>query len=187
MTKLANQVSGRRACARHWRIKRTGYSLVELLVVLSIASVAFSAVALTLHLLQRVNHQLRNEVPQSEAMMRLTLRFRDDAHGSTQFSIEASPDGSSVGRFRQLDGVEVLYQQQTSVVVRTVLRNSQQVHQERFRCADQAELIWASAGDPPSIVTLVLKRNKGRIKDAADSIQADRMDAALGIAVGQSK
>jgi prepilin-type N-terminal cleavage/methylation domain-containing protein len=160
--------------------RRGGFTLVEMLIVIGLMSTVFAAVALTLHSLLRVNNHIREELPNSASLLRLSLQVRNDAHSATSFATETAPAGGQLARFQLGSDAFVTYQATNGGIVRRASRGQQQVHQELFRLNGKSNAEW-TRDDSTHLVTLQLKTHTGRIPQAIDSTLIHTIQAALSL------
>lgn len=160
---------------------RSGYSLIEMLIVISVISIVLATVAVALHTLVNVNRQIRDELPNSAMFTRLALQVRGDAHQALQFAADVRTDGTSLARFTLRDESVALYETKPAVFVRRLMRGEQQVHQEVFRIGRETSYRWSTRDEPRTIVTLSVRRRSGKFADAAGGEFTETIDAALGL------
>jgi hypothetical protein len=175
--------------------------LIELLVVISLISVLLAGVGVTLHILARLNQQLRADLPGAELLGRLSVSFRRDAHEATAWSLDrenaksplpprsaqnrpASDQPASAAyslRLQRSDQKEVVYQNRGLMIVREEFRDGERTHRETFRFPRASVITWELTDKPVNIVTLRIEQPQGRIAGAKDSLRMIRIAAALDL------
>ena len=158
-----------------------GYSLVELLVVLSLMSVLLLSVGVTLHTLRKLNQQIQSELASSAILDRLSLMLRDDAHSANQCSIETSTGSDVVARFPRTNESVVIYETEPNRIVRKHRQGERQVQQEVFRLSHGNSVEWTTTTDPTQSVTLRIEQPWGKV---SDGVRVYRVTATIGLMSG---
>jgi hypothetical protein len=140
----------------------------------------FSGVAVALHTLSRVDRQLRADAPGAEALTRLSLRLREDAHGAGQWMVEQSGEGKCRLRLTAADQSVVEYEPQSERILRIHRRGDQQLHQEIYRVPGAGEFQWELRSEPGDLISLYIAQRRGNIAGALDSTRWIKLTAAVG-------
>lgn len=96
---------------------RTGLSLVEMLVAVTLSSVVLTIVAMLLHLMLRTDRIARADAQELATINRLAEQFRRDGHLATQITV-AGQDDVQRWTFDLGDAQKVVYEMQTEAVFR---------------------------------------------------------------------
>lgn len=160
--------------------RRRGYSLVEMIVVLTLISVALSSIALVLHSLHRAERRLRDDGDFARTVQRLETQLRADAHaarGGGQIAFGNAPSALTL----LMPGEQtVTYTIEPGGVERLVRQGEATKHREWFALAG-ASLAWSSNSTGPQeyVATLILEASNDRMR--ADQLAAKiiRIDAAV--------
>ena len=135
--------------------KRRAFSLIELLVVLTLLGVIISATAVCLHGVYRVDQQTRQAVAHAAAVNRLSLQFRADAHASVRANVQPGEGESPpVILFAELDGRTTEYRQQRSHVMRTVTHSGEVLQREGYLLRPGSIAVWRVEGGSPAVASL---------------------------------
>jgi len=127
-----------------------GFTLIEVLVALTITSVMLAATALTLGTLFRSERNIRNELEHAQMVSRLAAHMRRDAHEASSAVIE---DG--ILRFASPSGL-VEYRREPRRIVRVALRDNTQQHLEVFPWAEGATSTWEISAGLPAMVQVTI-------------------------------
>jgi prepilin-type N-terminal cleavage/methylation domain-containing protein len=92
---------------------RRGFTLIEIIVAIAVATVVLAAAVALLHALLRADAAHRDAMQRSAAVDRLTQQFRDDVHAAVRVA-GASPDW----QFDLPGGRSVAYQMTADGIVR---------------------------------------------------------------------
>jgi hypothetical protein len=155
-----------------------------LLVVVGILTVMLSGVAVALHTLSRVDRQLRAEAPGAEALTRLSLRLREDAHGAAQWTIEQSGEGTHRLRLMAADQSVVEYEPQRERILRIHRSGDRRLHQELYRVPGAGKFQWELRSEPGDLVNLYIALPRGNIAGGRDSTRWIKLTAAVGAPEG---
>ena len=163
-------------CAAASRGRRSAYSLIELVIVISLTGTVLSGVGVAVHLQYRTNRQLRRDMIYSTIMPRLANQLRSDAHRANQLEVQGElivltePAEASVEYRSTPQGIE-----------RTRHRRGAVLHREVFPLGDGVAATWRQlevAGAP--LLQLQVHR-----RPAAGSLLAARgpdvVEAAIGL------
>jgi prepilin-type N-terminal cleavage/methylation domain-containing protein len=162
--------------------QRRGYTLVELLVVISIVTVALTSVAVALHSLFQVDKQLRQELADAATLTRLAARLRSDAHGAEKAELMAGQTGTGGAAFTAQDGRRIEYREESRRLVRTARRGDNVEHRDVFALPDHASAAWKIGKEgATTLVSLAITQQRGRIETAADARRMVSIEAAVGI------
>jgi type II secretory pathway pseudopilin PulG len=128
---------------------RRGSSLLEVLVLITLISVALTAAATTLVALLRIERQVRTDQSQRQCLASLASRWRTDAHAATAASVNEDCV------LTLADGRTIRYFYAMPRVVREVRRGDEIVHRDAFVLSPRAQIAFSESGDaPPYLVTL---------------------------------
>lgn len=152
----------------HSPTRRGGFSLVEMLVAITLASAVLASVGLTLHMLWRLQTSRRNETAATETLSRLSVQFRDDAHQATRVeSIEPKADGQAGMAFVLSDDRRVVYQPDGSQVRRTVYEADEATHRDSFRLGSAMHVtVQASSAASQKNAALAIAKGDDRTADS---------------------
>jgi len=160
---------------------RRGYTLIEMLVAIAVATLAMGISAALIHSLFLIHHNHRLLVDSDREVERLTYRLRDDAIAATSISL-AEPAGESAWKLElQLAGDEsISYTPTDQAIRRRHVRPGKPIHRDTFRVGSVVEepVIDELHGVP--VATLSLRRTGETPLTAAGS------DVAVVIAAGSA-
>jgi prepilin-type N-terminal cleavage/methylation domain-containing protein len=163
----------------------SGYTLVELLVVLSVLFVIFTSVAVTLHTLRKLNLQVQSDLMNSANLERLSLILRDDAHVARLCSIEQATSGAAViARFPRANESLVTYETEPTRIVRQYQQGNQPVQQQVFRLAHGNSVHWSTTKDPTPTVTLRIEQPASFATSVSEATRVYQVTATVGLLVG---
>jgi prepilin-type N-terminal cleavage/methylation domain-containing protein len=160
--------------------KRSGYTLVEMLVVIAMTTLLLGLCAGLIHTLVGVDRGGRSHLAEAESLARLARQFRADVRAA----IAVAPSAGEPGRGIPLELAlpeqrRVAYRVDASAVVRVVQQEGHARRQDRFRLPRRsAARLMVERDHGATIVSLVFDRELGPSGSAA--LRASRIDAALG-------
>lgn len=160
--------------------QRRGITLVELMVVVTMSGVIFSAAAVCLHGMYRADQRVRQESLHRSAVSRLARQLRTDAHRAvTARQLDDSPDGDQGLVFAGPWKRTIEYRVQDSEILRTVKDGDQVLHRDAFRLQRGARVAWQiDDGRIPMAAVQIVRASRGGA-DASDL--QDRIEAAVGV------
>jgi prepilin-type N-terminal cleavage/methylation domain-containing protein len=129
----------------HFRSKhRSGYSLIELLVVIGIMGTAMVIVTLSMHTLYRADHRLRYDWDRQHNVERLTWQLRSDAHAADSVTVSKKPDDPLARVLTlSLPGARTIeYSLAKQGVDRTLKREGTAEHHDRFPFSSTSGNFW---------------------------------------------
>ena len=130
-------------------MKRRGKTLIELMVVISIASVALTLATKTIAHLMRSDAKGRRALTAGMNWNRFARRFRRDVHAAGSAEL-VQRDNKSVLKLKQPDGTVSEYHSRTDGVDVVTVRNGQTVGRESFALRGIGE--FRVEPGPPAIV-----------------------------------
>jgi type II secretory pathway component PulJ len=130
------------------RLRRSGVSLVEMLVVITVLTAVLGSVAVTLHVLWRLEAGRRNAAAAAEALSRLSAQLRADAHQAIAIEPHQADDNLPAGLALMLpDQTRVVYQPKENLVYRTSMSGEATSHRDVFRLAPGLRAAARVAGE----------------------------------------
>jgi prepilin-type N-terminal cleavage/methylation domain-containing protein len=151
---------------------RRGYSLIELVVVMTIATVIVGLAAAMLHLLLQTERNGRQQMHCSAALSRLADQFRSDVHAAarqlpaTPFAAQgrATGDADPAGWTFELEaGRNVQYRAQAGQIERVETLGGQIERRESYALPPDATVAIATPEDAkPPVATLIVKDTSNR-------------------------
>lgn len=160
-----------------------GYSLVELLVVISFFGVTLALVATSLHAILRTTTRFRDEEARAAMLLRLDLQFRTDVHLATRIESSAS---NSAGETEQLtmhrdDNLNVDYRIEGGRVYRLLSRQGTQVQRDAYTLGDHTHLRFETTGglNEVSSVALLVEQVPDEQSPSSPSARMNAIRAAF--------
>lgn len=166
---------------------RSGYTLVEVLVVVTITSLILTSVGVTLSSLFRVEGQLRSGGAEQAILGRLTLQLRGDAHRATAAEPLRGAESDQGFVLRLPDDATAEYRVTSRGVRRTLQRGDQREHHELFRLAQGGEARADIRREADAtIVTLRIDRRsspepRGIVPAARQAVASTCIEAVVGL------
>lgn len=119
---------------------RSGYSLVETLVVATISMLVLTSIAVSLHWMFRVDRDIRSDFSNGLIMRRFSQQFREDTHGALRGSVD--PANPRLLTLLAPGEQRFEYEIEGDSVLRRRIQNDQVVQRERFRFSNVLEIRW---------------------------------------------
>jgi type II secretory pathway component PulJ len=124
--------------------RRTGKTLLEAVVIISIMGLIIGMSATSLATLFRLKQQLTRDTEQAASLARLATRLRLDAHAASAVVVDEScgltlPNGSAIQ-----------YSINAPSIVREVRRDGAVIHRDRFLLPQSAAAEFSREGESPS-------------------------------------
>jgi hypothetical protein len=143
-------------------MKRRGISLMELMVVMSAASMIITTSALVLHKMMRAQEQTRYFFENERAVERLARQFRRDVHDASDVEIDVEAteieaeggDGSLIALIRY-DDRAIAYVRTLAGIVRTVHPGEGTPARETFALAPFARLTIEEESMPRTLTLTI--------------------------------
>ncbi len=150
--------------------RKSGFTLIEMLVVMSISSVMLSLVTIWIGQTMRFSTQLRNLERQQTQLARLARSLRDDVRMSKSMKIEGGQrlvleSGPQQQIVYTISGTEVQIEKQTGSRIR----------HDRFRLSTSSQPVW-DTDQMPDTIGLIIERRFDPIKRPAKHNRAERAD-----------
>ena len=157
------------------RPRRTGVTLIELIVVMTVLSVVWLSITTVLYTLYRADHRLRDDLQCEFAMDRLANRLRLDAHSATSANLLDLAEGGHELVLSIADERNVHYGLSDEGVYRIVRKGAAILHQDVF-LVGHATANWELRSPPdPWVIVLTLTTREGR----SQSTRVRRIKAAV--------
>ena len=116
---------------------RRGYSLVQVVAVMSIGTVVLGISVTVLHSLFRMSHALQQQVESDAALERFARRLRLDSQRAADFSIAPTPaaEGTTVTALELTIAPQerIVYRANEGEVVREQWLGGEAIHRDSFR------------------------------------------------------
>src|SRR5579863_5938808 len=111
---------------------RAGVSLVEMLIVITVAAVMVGLAVTTIHLLLRAEHEATSAARYASSVTRLAHAFRDDIHFALQVELPAAESEQSVVLVASAGGGgQVRYELDGNLATRIALGGPDGAHRDR--------------------------------------------------------
>ncbi len=157
---------------------RRGVSLVELLVVMSAATVVLTLSTSLIHRIMHAQSKARAFADVERTSLRLTNAFRQDVHQATSVKLDEAEIGERVFLRLQLpENRTIEYGRQEANIVRVLLEGSRTVAREEFAFPAGVELAVRREGS--RLIVLTIQSRPGEI--IAENGQFEASDFAVPV------
>ena len=139
--------------------RRSGFTLVELMVVISMVAVLISLAGMTFHLLLRSEKQVSQSFVTERAISQLAVLFRTDCH-QAESSVLTSDRETGVNELALSDakGLRVRYIASATGLIRLGIDGDQVVSREDFRLPECRVSFSSGRGSDDTFQTLLIER-----------------------------
>lgn len=155
--------------------RRPGFTLIELSAVMAILSLVWISVTSVLYTMHRADHRLRDELQRDQALNRLAMRLRTDAHTAFSASLADVETGGSELVLINSDERSIHYGRSDEGVYRTVRQGSTVLHTDRFLVGRGTAEWNIRTSEGLTLVTLSLTRRDER----SEAVHVRRINAAV--------
>jgi prepilin-type N-terminal cleavage/methylation domain-containing protein len=161
------------------KFRQQGYTLIELLMVVSLTSIALATVGVMLHGVFRAQRSMSDHTQFIEHFSRLAEQFRNDVHRSP--SVE--PTGRSCN-FATPEGTQIEYRIDTDGVSRIVRTGNQVLQRDTHFLPTEFTGTWkldsTGTGSKPIASLLIALLPRDKPEPSSDEKQF-RIDAVVGL------
>lgn len=165
-----NSTTGTPAARQQPECGPRGWTLIEMLVVLTVAAVMMGLGVTTIHLLLAAEHEAMKSVRYSASVTRLTRVFREDVHAARRVEIPpVDPGKPSLVVARMANNHQVRYELDAHVVTRIETGSDDGASRDVFFFPPQSRLRCSREGDagPIRLEIDIAAGMKARPKSAA--------------------
>lgn len=116
-------------------MKRQGYTLIEMVVVMSMMMVIFAASIGAINFFMTIEGEGVQSLSLASTWFRLTRDFRNDVHSASEVTAIAAEEGESDGTLLQLrlpDDTEIVYRTVVNGIERVATRGDESLRTERY-------------------------------------------------------
>lgn len=131
-----------------YRLRRSGTTLVEMLIVMSVAAVMMGVSVCAIHLLLDAEREATRAVRFNTSVARLAQAFRADIHAARQVELPDAEDGMPAVLVASLDGRQIRYELDAHQATRIETEGEHQVHREAYYFPPRSLLqFWRRPGE----------------------------------------
>lgn len=161
------------------RRRRSGYALIELLLVISSLAVVMGLCMALLHALLKLDRSARSHLAEASSRDRLARQFRQDARASSRFEPKSATAPQDRIELLRPDGRVVLYRAREGHLVRTERSGDSNVRSESYNLPSRGIARFSvHVQDGSSFASLVLPRKKNPV--GGERSHEIRIEAHLG-------
>jgi prepilin-type N-terminal cleavage/methylation domain-containing protein len=128
--------------------KSNGYTLVEMLVVITVAGVLLSIAAQLVTRAMRIDTTWREHGDIARSMSRLAHDLRQDIHQARSVIVTQDPQALELTR---ADGAKVSYTVATEEIIRSSQRDDEQLEREYYKISADQQVEMRSLPDTPQV------------------------------------
>ncbi len=142
--------------------RRHGFTLIEMIVVMTVLSVVWLSITCVLYTLYRADHRLRDDLQREHAIDRFAMRLRLDARAASSANLLANAEGGDELVLSTVEERSIHYGLSDEGVYRIVRQGEAILHRDMF-FTGRATSEWAlRSPDDPTLVILTLTFRDGR-------------------------
>lgn len=172
----------------HGKSHRRGVSLIELLVVMSAATVILTLSTGLIHRIMHAQSKARGLADSERTTLRLGDRFRQDVHQATQVTVDKSQlaDGSFL-RLQLADGSSLEYRREDATIQCVQLDGSRTIAREEFSFSEDFELEVSVENGRVVVLSITSRRIRlnGGVEELERRSNAIPVDLQVVAALGQ--
>jgi prepilin-type N-terminal cleavage/methylation domain-containing protein len=161
--RLARRRRAGHSCFGHSRPghSRAGTTLVEMLVVITIAGVMVSIAVTTIHLLLRAEHEATNSARYAASVARLAHAFREDLHFAREFELPAAEPGKPAVLIARVEtGRQIRYELDGHRATRIETSDTSDSRRDDFYFPPDSQLAFEREGEL-GVVRIAIKIPRG--------------------------
>jgi len=160
------------------RLRRCrGTTLVEMLIVISMAAVMMGVTVCTIHLLLDAEREAGRAVRFNTSVARLAQAFRDDIHAARHVELPAIEDGKPTVLIATVDGGQIRYELDAHQATRIETDGEQQPHREVYFFPPHSRMRFEQRPD---------QRNTGQNESGQKGIRQTSVVLQIDMAAGGS-
>ncbi len=163
--------------------QHTGFTLVELLVVMTIFLLLLSSVALALGSLFQAQGNLQDELIEANVMARLAEQLRTDSHLATSAEVTNEDEVAVLNLFLP-NSATVTYRLQPTRIVRTANSNGDVEHRDIFRLLEGTVCVCVVSAGSPEFVTLTTSYVPPDLASDVAKPRVHKIEASIGLHAG---
>ncbi len=168
------------------RIKhRRGFTLVEMLVVVTVFAFLLASVALAIGTLFRAQGELQNELAQAGTASRLAAQLRADAHLAS--AAEVVQEGDTTNVRLTFSDAAINYATHPRRIIRTVTQGETETHREVFSLLEGTTTRWEISSESPAFITLTTSYRSPQLREGVALPREHRVEASIGLHAGGVK
>ena len=164
--------------------RRKAFTLVELLVVMTVITAIFGVMLLTLHAMQKTSVKITDRTAEAAQQQRFAIQLRSDAHQADKASVRKADDKETADTILKLSLANdqfVEYRLTKDQVERRVLSGNSTEHQEAFTVLPDVESGWVLDQQRPLVSVHLLQNSDGSTNTL--TLEAIQVKAALRVSV----
>ncbi len=165
--------------------QRRGFTLVEMLVVVTVFAFLLASVALAIGTLFRAQGELQDELAQASNASRLAAQLRADAHRAS--TAEVVQEGETTNVRLTLPSATINYATHPRRIIRTETQGDTETHREVFRLLEGTTTRWEVSAESPAFVTLTTSYRSPQLREGVALPREHRVEASIGLHAGGVK
>jgi Tfp pilus assembly protein FimT len=138
------------------RKARRGVTIVEVLIVITVASAVMGVAITLLHLLLRSERNHSREIRTTVTLSRLTDLFRQDAHAATKLAVTPAGAGAAELKLAETSGPDIAYTANEHVLSRVESAQATIAHRDQFHFPPGSEIRFEH-DESPSRARIVIE------------------------------
>jgi len=178
-------VSGQRLARSSRLALRGGFTLVEMLVVITVFVFLLASVALAIGTLFRAQGELQDELAQANIASRLAAHLRADAHLAS--SAEVVQEGDTTNVRLSLPNAEINYATHPRRIIRTVTQGESEAHRDVFSLLEGTTTHWEISAQTPAFITLTTSYRSPELREGVARAREHRVEASIGLHAGGAR
>jgi len=153
--------------------RRVAFTLVEVLLIVTIFTFLLSGIAVAMGTLLRAKEQLQDDLVRSSVLSRFAVQLRQDGHRAD--SAEKPDEATIAFRVQQ---VQIKYVVEPNRIVRTVAEGEQTRHHEVYSLANKTSIRWGISDTKPAVLSTVIEYESEKETQGSE---IDLVDVVIGL------
>ena len=169
----------------HRKAHRDGFTLIEMLIVITIFVFLLASAAMAIGTLFRAQGDLQDELIEANTASRLASQLRCDAHLAN--SAELTRDGDTTSLRLLLPNTEISYVAHARRIIRTVNQSENETHREVFSLLEGTTTEWEITGENPAFITLTTSFVSPALRESIARPRVHRVETSIGLHAGGAR